>query len=370
MVFRPVTVCEVCKSGDVMVSTGIGVCAACLRERPSVSLSVVMERHRETRKAEGLVPEPPRSRGGVHCDFCANECVIGEGHAGYCGLRRNIQGRLEGGVTRGNFSWYFDPLPTNCVADWVCPAGTGAGYPRFAHRNGPERGYKNLAVFSQVCSFDCAFCQNGDFRRLTLRPTWHTAGELVDAADDMTSCICYFGGDPSPQMPVFLEASRLARKRAGGRILRFCWETNGSFNSSLLDAAMDISLLSGGCVKFDLKAFNSAIHRALTGSDNSRTLENFIRAAARIHERPDPPPLVASTLLVPGYIDSREVGKIASFIAGLDCSIPYSLLAFAPHLHMTDLPLTSRGHAEECLSAAMDAGLKRVRLGNAHLLGP
>lgn len=369
MAIRPLTVCDVCKSGHGMVSMGIGVCAACLRERPSESLPVVMERHRGTRMAEGLVPDPPRDPNGLRCGFCANECMIGQGQAGYCGLRRNVLGRLEGGVTAGNFSWYFDPLPTNCVADWVCPAGTGVGYPRFAHRNGPERGYKNLAVFSQVCSFDCAFCQNEDFRRLTLRPTWHTAEDLADAVDGLTSCICYFGGDPSPQMPVFLKASRLARKRAGGRILRICWETNGSFNSSFLDAAMDISLVSGGCVKFDLKAFTSAIHRALTGADNLRTLENFTRAAARIHERPEPPPLIASTLLVPGYIDAQEVGKIAAFIAGLDRCIPYSLLAFAPHLHMTDLPLTSRSQAEECLSAAKDAGLRRVRLGNIHLLG-
>jgi hypothetical protein len=42
------------------------------------------------------------------------------------------------------------------------------------------------------------------------------------------------------------------------------------------------------------------------------------RAATRIHERPDTPLLVASTLLVPGYIDAGEAGKIAAFVAGLD----------------------------------------------------
>ena len=370
MFFRSLTACEVCKSGYGIVSRGIGVCVACLKERPEESLPVVMERHCRTRAAERLVPEPPRDPKGVRCSFCANECVIGEGQYGYCGLRRNIMGRLEGGVKRGNFSWYFDALPTNCVADWVCPAGTGSGYPRFAHRDGPEHGYRNLAVFSQVCSFDCAFCQNESFRRLTRYPTWHTAEELADAVDGLTSCICYFGGDPSPQMPVFLNASRMARKRAGGRILRICWETNGSFHPSFLDAAMELSLTSGGCVKFDLKAFTPAIHRALTGMENRRTMENFVRAAARIHERPDPPPLMASTLLVPGYIDAEEVGKIAAFVAGLDREIPYALLAFAPHLYMTDLPTTSRSQADECLSAARDAGLTRVRLGNVYLLGP
>jgi hypothetical protein len=60
-----------------------------------------------------------------------------------------VNGRLVGGApTRGNLSWYFDPLPTNCVADWVCPAGTGVGFPQWACRDGPEYGYKNLAVFN------------------------------------------------------------------------------------------------------------------------------------------------------------------------------------------------------------------------------
>ncbi|GAI66259.1 unnamed protein product, partial [marine sediment metagenome] len=86
-------------------------------------------------------------------------------------------------------------------------------------------------------------------------------------------------------------------------------------------------------------------------------------------ERPEPPFLVASTLLVPGYVDERQVGKIAEFIASLNPDIPYSLLGFYPHFYMKDLPTTSREHAERCYKAALDAGLKRVRIGNLHLLG-
>ena len=57
---------------------------------------------------------------------------------------------------------------------------------------------------------------------------------------------------------------------------------------------------------------------------NQRTLDNFARAAQKINRRPVPPLLIASTLLVPGYIDAREVGAIAGFIAGLNPDIPYS----------------------------------------------
>jgi len=183
-----------------------------------------------------------------------------------------------------------------------------------------------------------------------------------------TSCICFFGGDPTCQLPHALAASRFARKHNQQRILRICWETNGSMNPKLLDKMMSLSLESGGCIKFDLKAMDANIHLALCGVGNGRTLENFVRAAQRITERPEPPPLVASTLLIPGYVESREVKAIASFIADLDPNIPYALLGFHGDFLMKDLPATSWKQAECCLEAAKDAGLKRVRLGNAQIL--
>ncbi len=77
---------------------------------------------------------------------------------------------------------------------------------------------------------------------------------------------------------------------------------------------------------------------------------------------------MASTLLVPGYVDTAEVSKIARFIADLDPEIPYRLLAFHPEFILRDLPATSRSHALRCREAAEKAGLKRVSMGNVHLL--
>ena len=72
--------------------------------------------------------------------------------------------------------------------------------------------------------------------------------------------------------------------------------------------------------------------------------------------------------MVPGYIDTQEVGRIAELIESLNPEIPYSLLAFHPEYKMTDLVATSRKQAQECLDAARQAGLRRVRVGNMHLL--
>jgi pyruvate formate lyase activating enzyme len=259
-------------------------------------------------------------------------------------------------------------LPTNCVADWVCPGGTGAGYPEYACSAGVEYGHKNLAVFFHACSVNCLFCQNWEFRKDTLVGRTTKVDRLVDAVDDRTSCICYFGGDPAPQLPFAIKASRLARDANKGRVLRICFETNGTMHGRLLEEMMELVVESGGCVKFDLKAWDENVHIALTGVTNRRTLENFRRAGEMVSKRPVPPALIASTLLVPGYVDEGEVRNIAGFIASLNPDIPYSLLAFYPHFFMCDLPRTSRKVAERCASAAREQGLRNVRVGNIHLL--
>jgi pyruvate formate lyase activating enzyme len=71
---------------------------------------------------------------------------------------------------------------------------------------------------------------------------------------------------------------------------------------------------------------------------------------------------------VPGYVDVQEVRQLAAFIASLDSGIPYSLLGFHPHFFIHDLPRTSVRHAEEAIATAQAAGLRKVRIGNRHLL--
>jgi len=362
--------CLRCGKESLLISSPLELCAACIRTHfPDVRLHVESV-HGRIRELFGLPPRPPRSKGGLRCTLCTNRCLIPPGGMGACGTRTNLVGRIAGGgPDEGNLSWYHDPLPTNCVGDWVCPGGTGSGYPRYAHAKHGETGYRNLAVFFHSCSFNCLFCQNWHFREISVQRGKKHAEELVDAVDESTSCICFFGGDPTPQLPFAFRASRTARKKRKGRILRICWETNGSMSSRLLDAMADLSLASGGNIKVDLKAWDEGLHLALCGVSNRRTLANVRRLAERIPSRPDPPFLLASSLLVPGYVDEEEIAAIAGFLASLNPDIPYSLLAFHPHFFMADLPTTSRTHAWRCLEAARRAGLKRVRVGNIHLLG-
>jgi pyruvate formate lyase activating enzyme len=337
------------------MSETLGLCLNCIRTRPDQALRLAQLVHAESRRVFDLPAATPQASSGLQCVLCSRQCRIAESGRGYCGLHTVRDGRLThlaGTARRGILQWYRDPLPTNCVADWVC--------------SGNRRlGYHNLAVFYASCTLNCLFCQNWHFREISATSSAGISAEqLADAADPSTFCVCFFGGDPASQMPHALAAGQ----RLAAKGVTVCWETAGTSHPKLLNRAVELSLASGGCIKFDLKTYDESLHIVLTGGSNRQTLDNFARAAACCEERPDPPLVVASTLLVPGYVDAEEVGKIAQFIAALNRRIPYALLAFSPHFYMLDLPRTSVRHALEAERAARAAGLLNVRIGNRLLL--
>ena len=352
--------CALCGAQSSLIASQLGVCLDCIRQQPEKALSIAAKAHARARRLFDLPETAPAATDGTQCILCFRHCRIPEGERGYCGMRTVRNGHLvhlAGTPSRGLLHWYRDPLPTNCVADWVCSGHT-------------QVGHHNLAVFYASCTLDCLFCQNWHYRETD--PTRDQQGTiqalsssgLAQAANPRTFCVCFFGGDPASQMPHALGAGKALADQG----VVVCWETAGTMHPRFMRRALELSLETGGCIKFDLKALDENLHIALTGGSNQRTLENFAAAATRFSERPSPPLLIASTLLVPGYVDPGEVGRIASFIANLNPDIPYALLAFHPHFVMHDLPLTSKGHAQAALEAAQAAGLNNVRIGNIHLL--
>jgi len=375
-------VCGVCGAKSKTISNFIGTCSSCLRAHGLKALEVARSTHRSYRRELGLPEEIPRGA-GVRCGLCVNECEIPPGSAGYCGFWRNLDGRLTpitGRPDIGLVMWYYDPHPTNCVAGPVCPANTSRGYPKYTAFRGIEVGYYNLAVFYFACNLNCLFCQNWEHKTVLVneyarRRYLKSVDELVEAAlNPRVTCVCYFGGDPGPQVTHALATSRKLLSEAGpGSMKRICWETNGLVNPKVMESMAEVSLVSGGIVKVDWKAWTPEIYEALTGIDGRRAVErvkaNVKLVADLIEKREEPPLLTVSTLLVPGYVDAYEVGQIANYIASLNPRIPYVLLAFHPDNILRDLPKTSRKHAEEAYNEARRAGLKEVYIGNAWLLG-
>ncbi|MEM4966376.1 MAG: radical SAM protein [Sulfolobales archaeon] len=387
---RPVTYtgamsrCLLCGS-DRLVSDSIGVCVECLRRDPDKALAIVRNRRIKWRISVDLPLHPPRHDKGLRCSVCVNECVIGDGFRGYCGVWMNSGGRMRmlAGSGRVLAYAYLDPIPTNCVAAHICPGSTGLGYPEYAYTPKGEYGYSNLAVFMAGCSLDCFFCQNwehktaisgGRIDRSVVREM--SVEELVERSlDPRISCVCYFGGDPTPSTPMLIQASReiIRRAREKNMIKRICWETNGLVNPLLMREMARLSLVSGGIVKIDWKAWTPSVYEALTGVDGEKALKRLMENVKVVHEigreRSLIPLLLVSILLVPGYVDSVEVDGVTSYIAELDPETPVVFLAFHPDHLMRDLPPTSWKHMREALRIAEKNGLKKIYIGNIWLLG-
>jgi pyruvate formate lyase activating enzyme len=147
--------------------------------------------------------------------------------------------------------------------------------------------------------------------------------------------------------------------------IRVCYETSGIISGKWLREIISIVKKSGGTIKMDLKAHTPEIYKALTGVSNDIVLRNFRMLAKEINSSPF---LIASILLVPGYIGVQEVQRITQFIADCNPDIPTALLGFYPHHAMRDLPRTSRVHAEAAKEIAKESGLTNVRIGNLALL--
>ena len=138
--------CQICEETSPFISKELALCLDCIRRHPRKAEKIAARVHAQLRILWGLPKEPPRHPKGVSCHLCINRCRIGNGESGYCGIRKNVSGRIQGGdALKGKFSWYHDPLPTNCVGDWVCPGGTGCGYPVYAYSISAEYGCENLA---------------------------------------------------------------------------------------------------------------------------------------------------------------------------------------------------------------------------------
>jgi pyruvate formate lyase activating enzyme len=341
------TKCSRCESP--VASKVIKLCVDCLRS--SADQADIVHLHDPDRQAFGLPLRPPASGEGKSCVLCANACRMAPGEEGFCGLHRNLGGRLVPVAPKGSALAYAyrDSLPTNCCAAWFC-AGSR------------ERGC-NLAVFFYGCNFDCLFCQNASHKEITRAPAVREDDMVRAALAEDVRCVCYFGGSPEPQMAFALRVSERIIEESGNS-KRICWEWNGCGNPGLVERAAGLSGKSGGVVKFDLKARNPALALALCGVKNERSFENFVRVAKAF---PGRDVLTATTLLVPYYVDAMEVEAIARFIADINPAIPYSLLIFHPDFMMQDLPVTPRRQVDECYRAAR-RHLRRVNIGNTHLL--
>ncbi len=370
---KTMTRCIICQQKTDLAEV-LPVCVSCLRSEQDEIEEIAQNAHKWRSYLFELPETIPRAEKGIQCKVCANKCRIPPGGLGYCGLRSNHKGRFDQKVsaTKAVMHYYLDPHITNCCGSYFCPGGTGVGYPKWAKKPQPEYGYSNLAVFFYGCSLDCLFCQNVSHKQIAQGTSVELDGLLnVIEQNSKISCVCYFGGSPEPQLPFTISLMEACKTRFETRLLRQCFEMNGQGNPALMKKMGKLVEESGGIVKFDLKAYSESVYQALCGISKEASFDNFTMLADTLSfDERDYPPLMATTLLVPHYIDEFEVTQIARFLKNLNQpSIEYSLLIFHPRHLMRDLPVTPLDQAQRCYDAVKSELGKPPHIGNIGLLG-
>jgi len=226
-----------------------------------------------------------------------------------------------------------------------------------------------LVVFLQGCNFDCVTCHNPytvgvcDHCGICLDACHTQALTMVDgrvvfdaaACDLCDACldICPISASPMVHLTSVAEVLDIARKHrpflngitvSGGEAtlqLKFvialfaairadpdlqsltCFvDTNGHLGTHSWDRLLPVT----DGVMLDIKGFDPALHLALTGQSNAKTLQaaRLLQAAGKLYE--------LRFLLIPGQTDTRaEIDELTRFVLSLGPDVRVRLNAFQHH---------------------------------------
>jgi len=293
-----------------------------------------------TRMLKEAVLWEPAADGRVRCRLCSFWCLIADGKAGHCCVRKNVVGKL--------YSLNYDRV---CAAN-VDPIEKK---PLFHFLPGS----RSFSIAAPGCNFRCEFCQNWQISQSALE-TGQIDGEalspeqIVEAAV-RSGCksIAYTYTEPTVFMELAADCGRLAKSRGLANV----FVSNGYLTPEAIDFAAD--WLDG--VNVDLKAFREDYYRDLCHARLQPVLDciAYIAQHTKIW-------MEITTLLLPGRNDSEEeLKKLADFLAkeaGPD--VPWHVSRFYPQYKYEESPPTpieSMRRAEEIGKAA---GLRYIYLGN------
>jgi YjjW family glycine radical enzyme activase len=153
----------------------------------------------------------------------------------------------------------------------------------------------------------------------------YSVDEILDIAREhraFLSGITVSGGEATMQLKFVLELFAAIKADADLKNLSCFVDSNGHLGIDAWRRLMPVT--DGGML--DIKAFDPAMHRELTGQDNRRSLQSaeFLSAAGKLYE--------LRFLLIPGITDSKaEIESLIRFVEKLGKSTRIKLNAFQLH---------------------------------------
>lgn len=303
----------------------------------------------------------PLAEGRILCSLCALYCKIAPGRRGACGVRVNVDDTLYTLVYDRVVAREVDPIEKKPLFHF-------------------HPGSLSYSIATVGCNFRCLHCQNFDISQQPkgkLPPVRESGGnqpealclslrelaaripgepvtpdEIVRAAQ-RTGCrsIAYTYTEPTIFFELAYDTARLAVAEGLANI----FVTNGYITETAL--ATIAPFLTAANI--DLKSFNDAAHKRMTGARLQPVLES-IRAYRRHGIW-----IEVTTLVIPGHNDSeKELRAIAEFIRSVGKDIPWHVTQFYPTYRLLDRPRTPVETLRRARAIGYEVGLEYVYEGN------
>ncbi|RMD45704.1 AmmeMemoRadiSam system radical SAM enzyme [Candidatus Pacearchaeota archaeon] len=279
----------------------------------------------------------------LKCLACSNECIISNGKKGICGVRKNINGKLQLLVHGMPCAVHVDPIEKKPLYHFL-------------------PGSLAFSIGTIGCNFKCPWCQNWDisqnrdenfFSKELLTPKKAVSLAILYGCKS----IAYTYNEPAIFSEYIKDIAKLAKKEGLKNIL----VTNGYFTKESFDFLNKEHLIDAANI--DLKAFKDETYRKYCGSVKGikPVLENIKRFhKAKIH-------IEVTTLIIPNLNDSKkELKQIAEFIASIDKNIPWHISRYFPQYKMDEKkhPVTKIETLKLAEKIGKATGLRYVYIGN------
>ena len=274
----------------------------------------------------------------VRCTACARYCEIKKGQIGLCGIRGNVDGKLDLFVYGKVISGHVDPIEKKPVIHY---------YP----------GSKIYSIATTGCNWLCKYCQNSDIsQRRKVEGIDMTPEEVVDTAIKYgAQGIAYTYNEPS----IFIEFARDCGIAARKKGLKNIFVSNGYDTPE--SVKMMGEFLDAITVDFKGSAEPEFIRKFIGVPDPQPIFDTLleIRDKTKIH-------VEITDLIVPKVGDNLEYArKLSKFIYDeFGPEMPMHFLRFHPDYKMMDYELTPLKTLEKHYQIAKEEGLKYVYLGN------
>lgn len=275
----------------------------------------------------------------VNCRLCARYCLnIQPGKTGFCGVRKNIKGRLYSLVYGKACSLAIDPIEKKPLFHFA-------------------PGSKCLSIATVGCNFRCLHCQNweisqeyGQIQGEDLQPA-----KIIEIAKSQgVRGIAYTYTEPTIFYEYAFDIMRLAKKAGFYNV----WVSNGYTSP---DAIKRMAPYLDG-VNVDIKG-NDEFYKKVCNTPGLQPVYDALLAYKKHGVWVE-----VTNLVIPGYNDNehdiREMVRWVKKNLGADTPVHFS--AFFPHYKMTNVEPTPTETLELCYEIAKKEGMHWIYLGNVY----